>query len=67
MSNHDYDKTPDVDEIVSRLTSMAEFGADVPKMAVMPQSVEDVPTLLTATRRADVALKQPSSPCPWLI
>lgn len=59
MSNHDFDKTPSADDIVGRLTSMAEFGADFPKMAVMPQSVEDVLTLLTATRQADVALSQP--------
>lgn len=59
MSNHDFDKTPEVDDLVGRLTSMAEFGADVPKMAVMPNSVEDVLTLLTATRKADQKLTQP--------
>lgn len=59
MSNHDFDKTPAAAEIVQRLTSMAAFGADVPKMAVMPQSVADVLTLLTATYQAASTLNQP--------
>lgn len=52
MSNHDFDKTPAKDEIVSRLLSMDKLGADVAKIAVMPNSVEDVLTLLTATNKA---------------
>ncbi len=48
-SNHDFDKTPDKDDIVRRLCKMQELGADVPKIAVMPQSKKDVLTLLTAT------------------
>lgn len=59
MSNHDFQATPSAAEIVSRLTSMAEFGADVPKIAVMPQSVDDVLTLLTATNQARQTLSQP--------
>jgi 3-dehydroquinate dehydratase-1 len=48
-SNHDFDKTPDKDDIVGRLRKMQELGADIPKIAVMPQSKKDVLTLLTAT------------------
>ena len=48
-SNHDFDKTPDKDDIVGRLCKMQELGADVPKIAVMPQSKKDVLTLLAAT------------------
>ncbi len=48
-SNHDFDKTPDKDDIVGRLCKMQELGADIPKIAVMPQSKKDVLTLLTAT------------------
>ncbi|MFC6180779.1 type I 3-dehydroquinate dehydratase [Lactiplantibacillus daowaiensis] len=59
MSNHDFQATPSAAEIVARLTSMAEFGADVPKIAVMPQSVEDVLTLLTATNQVHQTLDQP--------
>ena len=48
-SNHDFDKTPEKDDIVGRLCKMQELGADVPKIAVMPQSKADVLTLLAAT------------------
>ena len=49
-SNHDFDKTPDKDDIVPRLRKMQELGADIPKIAVMPQSRKDVLTLLSATQ-----------------
>lgn len=49
LSNHDFDKTPDKEDIVGRLCKMQELGADIPKIAVMPQSKKDVLTLLAAT------------------
>ena len=48
-SNHDFHKTPSQEEIVSRLRKMQELGADIPKIAVMPQNKKDVLTLLAAT------------------
>lgn len=48
-SNHDFHKTPTKEEIVSRLRKMQELGADIPKIAVMPQNKKDVLTLLAAT------------------
>lgn len=48
-SNHDFHKTPEKEEIVSRLRKMQELGADIPKIAVMPQNKKDVLTLLAAT------------------
>ena len=48
-SNHDFFKTPEKEEIVSRLRKMQELGADIPKIAVMPQNKKDVLTLLAAT------------------
>ena len=48
-SNHDFFKTPDKDDIVGRLCKMQELGADIPKIAVMPQNKKDVLTLLAAT------------------
>lgn len=50
-SNHDFDKTPDQADIVGRLCKMQELGADIPKIAVMPQSKKDVITLLAATEK----------------
>ena len=48
-SNHDFNKTPDKDEIVERLRKMQELGVDIPKIAVMPKGMKDVVTLLAAT------------------
>lgn len=50
-SNHDFFKTPSEEEIVKRLQFMDENGADIPKIAVMPQNARDVLTLLSATLR----------------
>ncbi|AOH53079.1 3-dehydroquinate dehydratase [Peribacillus muralis] len=49
MCNHDFDKTPDKEEIIYRLRKMQELGAHIPKIAVMPQGVEDLLVLLDAT------------------
>ncbi|MGM3161993.1 type I 3-dehydroquinate dehydratase [Dickeya undicola] len=49
MSNHDFHKTPPKDEIVKRLCKMQALGADIPKIALMPQNKTDVLTLLSAT------------------
>ncbi len=48
-SNHDFDKTPSQADIVYRLRKMQDLGADIPKIAVMPQNKADVLTLLSAT------------------
>ncbi len=48
-SNHDFEKTPEEQEIVRRLIYMDENGADIPKIAVMPKTERDVLTLLSAT------------------
>ena len=49
-SNHDFDKTPEKEEIVGRLRRMQELGADIPKIAVMPCGSADVLTLIAATQ-----------------
>lgn len=49
MSNHDFDKTPSYDEIISRLKLMQERNADIPKIALMPTCKSDVLTVLQAT------------------
>lgn len=48
-SNHDFDKTPDYDDLIYRLRKMQDMGADIPKIAVMPRNHRDVLTLLSAT------------------
>lgn len=48
-SNHDFERTPNVGEMVERLCKMQKAGADLLKMAVMPRDPGDVLTLLAAT------------------
>lgn len=48
-SNHDFEKTPEEGELVRRLCYMDEHGADIAKLAVMPNREEDVLSLLSAT------------------
>ncbi|MCC8028128.1 MAG: type I 3-dehydroquinate dehydratase [Clostridium sp.] len=59
LSNHDFDSTPCREELVKRLRSMEEMGADIAKIAVMPGNAEDVLTLLSATVEADKLLSCP--------
>lgn len=49
VSNHEFHQTPNKEEIIKRLIKMQELGADIPKIAVMPQNKKDVLTLLAAT------------------
>ncbi len=49
MCNHDFFATPEKDEIIQRLRLMQAKGADICKIAVMPNSAQDVLTLLNAT------------------
>ncbi len=66
MSNHDFHKTPEAEEIIARLRKMQSFDADIPKIALMPQSTSDVLTLLAATRRCRSSMQiVQSSRCRW--
>ena len=49
-SNHDFEGTPSKEEIIQRLCHMQDIGADILKMAVMPQQQSDVATLMDATK-----------------
>lgn len=58
-SNHDFKKTPGQNEIVKRLCRMQDAGADIAKIAVMPQCREDVLTLFSATAQMRQRAKGP--------
>ena len=49
LSSHDFARTPPKEEMTARLRRMEALGADIAKLAVMPQTPEDVLTLLSAT------------------
>lgn len=59
MSNHDFNSTPGVEEIVKRLKDMEKAGADVAKIAVMPGDRQDVMNLMNASFEADKILGIP--------
>lgn len=59
MSNHDFEKVPAKDVIEFRLNKMASLGADVPKLACMPHSAQDVLTLLAATNEVHNEIDNP--------
>ena len=59
MSNHDFDKTPATSELERRLTLMKTYGADIAKIAVMPNSARDVLNLLLATDNMKYKLNCP--------
>jgi len=59
-SSHDFQKTPSRSELVSRMVQMQQAGADLPKLAVMPQNRTDVLELLAAT--AEMADQHPETP-----
>ena len=58
-SNHDFEKTPSKEEMITKLKKMEKMGADILKVAVMPKSAKDVLTLLEVTEEMRGCMKQP--------
>lgn len=59
FSNHDFHKTPEEEEMKQRLRRMKELGAEVVKLAVMPNSMEDVYRLLSVTSEIKEEIQSP--------
>jgi len=59
LSFHDFQRTPAVAELVARFQQAQRLGADIAKIAVMPQSMADVHALLGATLQASGELSIP--------
>ena len=49
MSYHNFEMTPSLEDIMATFDKMAQAGADVLKIALMPQTPEDVLRLMQAT------------------
>lgn len=60
FSCHDFEKTPETGAMTDLLVTMADAGADVAKLAVMPRCPADAARLLEATARA--AACRPETP-----
>lgn len=58
-SNHHFHGTPAQETLLEILTKMDQMGADILKIAVMPQSRKDVLTLLSATEEMDLRTAKP--------
>lgn len=56
FSHHEFTRTPATAEMADALVQMAQRGADVAKLAVMPQSPADTARLLEATAQAAARL-----------
>ena len=58
-SNHHFHETPDVEAMLGILREMDQKGADILKLAVMPQCEEEVYTLLQATVKMKKETEKP--------
>jgi 3-dehydroquinate dehydratase-1 len=58
-SYHNFQATPDAATLVKKFAQAEQLGADVAKLAVMPQGPQDVLTLLAATHTASQLLRVP--------
>ncbi len=58
-SNHDFQKTPSCEEMSRRLTRMEELGADILKLAVMPNEKKDLLRLLEVTQQISHSSQRP--------
>jgi len=52
LSSHDFEKTPEESVILERLVRAQDLGADIAKLAAMPNNYKDVLLLLNATLKA---------------
>lgn len=58
-SNHHFTETPSDEEMYRTFESMAAAGADIWKLAVMPETPEDVLRLLAVTRKVSMNTTHP--------
>ncbi|MDR3368419.1 type I 3-dehydroquinate dehydratase [Rhodoferax sp.] len=59
LSFHNFSFTPGLEALLGKFLLADQLGADVAKVAVMPRDMDDVLTLLTATREASKKLRIP--------
>ncbi len=59
LSFHDFQQTPALEFLNQRYAQAQSLGADVAKVAVMPRTMDDVLTLLTATLQSSRSLDIP--------
>ena len=58
FSSHDFDHTPPAEEMMRRFELMSAWGADIAKLAVMPQTAEDVLALMKTGWQASARMAE---------
>lgn len=53
MSSHNFQRTPEIESLMQKFKVMDSFDADILKIAVMPEDLQDVINLLEFTLRAN--------------
>lgn len=53
MSSHNFNRTPEIESLMQKFKVMDSFDADIMKVAVMPEDLQDVINLLEFTIRAN--------------
>lgn len=51
LSNHNFKKTPETGELILKVGVMTQFGADIGKIAVMPNKLKDVLRLMYLSQK----------------
>ncbi|HLQ40948.1 MAG TPA: type I 3-dehydroquinate dehydratase [Tetragenococcus sp.] len=59
MSSHDFEKTPKDGELIYQIGVMNQMGADIGKIAAMPQNLQDVLRMMNIISRAKAFNKLP--------
>jgi 3-dehydroquinate dehydratase-1 len=59
LSFHNFERTPPLETLVAKFITAEQLGADVAKVAVMPNELDDALTLLAATREAITKVRIP--------
>ncbi len=59
VSSHDFSSTPDASAMVEKMTAMEKTGADIVKMAVMPQDDSHVAEVFRASEHLKASLNVP--------
>ena len=59
MSNHDFERTPPAEELEKRLMKMSELGADIAKLAMMPENKRQLLDVFSAVENMSGRLDIP--------
>lgn len=59
ISNHNFNEMPTKEVLINTIHKAIACGADMPKVAIMPQNMTDVLTLLSVSHEMDACIEEP--------